>query len=1320
MQKIKQKRRLLAVLLTVVLVIGSLPLTGFAAGSVMEKNRGGGTTNLELCEHHKKHTDECGYESGNCCAHNHTDDCRTDAVICGYIVDEDELASPSERSHWHSDDCYEMDCPHKRSEHDENCGYEEGYPCEYECLLCANLDSGLEADMDSDGDNSLATDSDIPLIAATLSNWQMRAGMIEGNGYVFSPEDGVLTVSTDAGAKAWYEENKITLSDVKSLIFEDGVTTLPALMSTSMNLTALTSVSIPGSVKTVENFAFAWSKTLTTVTLGEGLTTIGNSMFHGCSSLDSIVLPKTVTKIGMMAFYECSSLTSIVIPPKVTSIENNAFSGCKNLSEITFMGGGDNYLSIGASAFKNVAVKGTIYHPKGWSSPGNLPASYNWPRVASLELISGDGYQFDPVTGKLTVTEIEGASMWRSDGMIPNRNFLSVEVLGNATHVKNSVFNNKGFLKSVVIGEQVESMGSRVFESSSKIEEIRFKGNIPELDLTSGTFYGIGNSGTVYCPSWAPGYDEEWLKSVGLTSWTLAMEGGPVDVPLELYDRVNFGGYDWWVIGLNEVGVYSRPGNMTLLLANGLNDSVKFGVDGKYGGSSLENAMTEFYDAFPENGKSRILPRPALDSVYTGGGAGNVLTGRCYIWPLSNAEIKGLPKDCLAYEGDWWLRSASSPDTADAVNAQGQETGGEEVGSSLQARPAMVMNLDSTVFLTVSAGEGGCISPSGTVIVEENGDQTFTIRSEEGYEIEQVLVDGVNVGAVSSYTLSEINAETSIMATFKPKTYSIAAIPADLNFGSYTVGYAAPDAQTVLIHNTGNQSVTLEKPVISNQSHVEVYEVGALSETTLVKGGEAAFTIRPVTGLPTGLYVEKVTITGSGNAGVEVNLTFTVTEKPVYAVTVDSDGGGAASASSARAEAGEIITLSYIPDKGYRFKEWLVVSGGVTINHHSFTMPAESVVIRAVFEKQEEKPDNPRPSGSSDSGNENIPQERYVISGDSMNLSVPIADLQRLADRGKNLTIQGHEFGMTFETAAIRAILASASSTGDGSGTGESVNMVIFSAEPASLSRYPDAENLIENRPLYDFTISFQNKAGKITDSKVDFPANSTIISLNYTPKEGEVPENLFIVYIDENGNVIWINKSCYSNGGVYTGEFGGQMKAEVSHFSRYGVAYKAAVPVLGDIAEHWAKKDIMFAVAHGLISEKETRRFFPDAAVTRKEVGAALVRLTGTESAGYISQSFTDGQADTPVTREEMAVVLANYAVQTGASIPLPYAMPVSEDQDAVSPDASKEVAAMQHMGIMANRDNNCFEPKAFATRAEAAAALYRFVAITLKANVK
>lgn len=79
------------------------------------------------------------------------------------------------------------------------------------------------------------------------------------------------------------------------------------------------------------------------------------------------------------------------------------------------------------------------------------------------------------------------------------------------------------------------------------------------------------------------------------------------------------------------------------------------------------------------------------------------------------------------------------------------------------------------------------------------------------------------------------------------------------------------------------------------------------------------------------------------------------------------------------------------------------------------------------------------------------------------------------------------------------------------------------------------------------------------------------------------------------------------------------------------------------------------------------------------------------------------------------MAVILANYAVQTNASIPLPYTVPVSEDRDDISSRATKEVAAMQDTGIMKNRDHNRFEPQAPATRAEVAAALRRFVEIAV-----
>ena len=70
-----------------------------------------------------------------------------------------------------------------------------------------------------------------------------------------------------------------------------------------------------------------------------------------------------------------------------------------------------------------------------------------------------------------------------------------------------------------------------------------------------------------------------------------------------------------------------------------------------------------------------------------------------------------------------------------------------------------------------------------------------------------------------------------------------------------------------------------------------------------------------------------------------------------YTVTVTTEGNGTASASPAKAVAGEEITLTATPDGGYHFKEWQVISGGVTIKDDKFTMPHNNVEIKAIFEK---------------------------------------------------------------------------------------------------------------------------------------------------------------------------------------------------------------------------------------------------------------------------------------------------------------------------------------------------------------------------------
>jgi hypothetical protein len=70
-----------------------------------------------------------------------------------------------------------------------------------------------------------------------------------------------------------------------------------------------------------------------------------------------------------------------------------------------------------------------------------------------------------------------------------------------------------------------------------------------------------------------------------------------------------------------------------------------------------------------------------------------------------------------------------------------------------------------------------------------------------------------------------------------------------------------------------------------------------------------------------------------------------------YAVTVQNDGNGTASADITSAASGTAVTLTATPKDGeYRFKEWQVVSGGVTINGNSFTMPESAVTVKAIFE----------------------------------------------------------------------------------------------------------------------------------------------------------------------------------------------------------------------------------------------------------------------------------------------------------------------------------------------------------------------------------
>lgn len=129
--------------------------------------------------------------------------------------------------------------------------------------------------------------------------------------------------------------------------------------------------------------------------------------------------------------------------------------------------------------------------------------------------------------------------------------------------------------------------------------------------------------------------------------------------------------------------------------------------------------------------------------------------------------------------------------------------------------------------ITASAGTGGSITPSGATSVAANGSKSFTIAAAAGYKIAGVTVDGAGVGAVSSYTFSNVTANHTISATFAPVTYAITA--------SAGTGGSISPAGTVYVNSGASKTFTITPSSGYQIASVKVdgVSVGAVSTYTI-------------------------------------------------------------------------------------------------------------------------------------------------------------------------------------------------------------------------------------------------------------------------------------------------------------------------------------------------------------------------------------------------------------------------------------------------------------------------------------------------------
>lgn len=73
----------------------------------------------------------------------------------------------------------------------------------------------------------------------------------------------------------------------------------------------ITSITVPGSIKSVSPVVFERLETLKEVTLNEGVESIDMCAFNECINLEIVTLPHSIKKICDSAFSNCSSLKEI-------------------------------------------------------------------------------------------------------------------------------------------------------------------------------------------------------------------------------------------------------------------------------------------------------------------------------------------------------------------------------------------------------------------------------------------------------------------------------------------------------------------------------------------------------------------------------------------------------------------------------------------------------------------------------------------------------------------------------------------------------------------------------------------------------------------------------------------------------------------------------------------------------------------------------------------------------------------------------------------------------------------------------------------------
>ena len=309
---------------------------------------------------------------------------------------------------------------------------------------------------------------------------------------------------------------------------------------------------------------------------------------------------------------------------------------------------------------------------------------------------------------------------------------------------------------------------------------------------------------------------------------------------------------------------------------------------------------------------------------------------------------------------------------ADPASGAVIKYGTSEGSYTLDDSPAITDVSESpfTVYYQITADDHQTLTGSAVIIITKEDALIKTLptandRSWDGTDQPLLNSDGTASGGTLYYALG--TDPSAIPAADQFSTM----IPSETDAGTYYVWckvvgdenhndsepvcrditVAEPLQYTVTIITDGNGTASADPA--SGPAGTTVTLTAAPADGYRFKGWKVIYGNVNISGNQLVNKTSEANITGDqftiGDSDVVIEAVF---EKSAsYQVTVITYGDGTASADTASGPAGTTVTLTAAPADGYRFKEWKVLYGGVSITGDQFTIGDSDVIILAAFEK---------------------------------------------------------------------------------------------------------------------------------------------------------------------------------------------------------------------------------------------------------------------------------------------------------------------------------------------------------------------------------